>query len=457
MIRIASRAARAAGATAAAGGLRRWASRMPIVQAAAIVAFVTMGCAPSVAQAPRSGAGGVVRAAAVRAASEAGSDAVPMTRAEVFAAVQAKGELGEKLFSERALSGSGKLACASCHSPAHAFGPPNALAVQLGGSDLRRPGYRAVPSLMYLQSVPAFTEHFHDSDDEGDESVDAGPTGGLTWDGRVDARSAQAAIPLTSSFEMDSTPARVAAAVRAAPYADAFRAAFGARVLDDDQAAFRAVGEALSIYEERPSLFAPFSSKYDAYLAGRAKLTDAELRGLRLFEDERKGNCASCHPSAPAKDGSPPLFTDFGLIALGVPRNRALPANRDPKFYDLGACGPWRTDLAGRDEFCGLFRTPTLRNVATRKTFFHNGAFHSLEDVLHFYVERDTHPKRFYSVVAGRVAKFDDLPKRYWGNVNIEPPFDRHPGDEPALDEREIRDVVAFLRTLDDGYGKARQ
>lgn len=117
------------------------------------------------------------------------------TRAQVFAQVKQMTSVGEKMFLDPSLSGSGKLACASCHSPNHAFGPPNALSVQLGGSDLRRPGFRAVPSLRYLQSVPQFTQHFHDSDDEGDESVDAGPTGGLTWDGRVDHGADQARIP----------------------------------------------------------------------------------------------------------------------------------------------------------------------------------------------------------------------------------------------------------------------
>ncbi|WP_436020411.1 cytochrome-c peroxidase [Trinickia sp. LjRoot230] len=415
--------------------LGRWYDRC----AAALAACLLIACSPPAVDAPRPLA---------TAAAEQGG----VTRAAVYASVRKQAAVGERLFSDPSLSGSGKLACASCHSPAHAFGPPNALPVQLGGRDLHQPGYRAVPSLMYLQSVPAFTEHYHDSDDEGDESVDAGPTGGLTWDGRVDARGAQAAIPLLSSFEMDSTPARVAAAVRAAPYADAFHAAFGARKLDDDQAVFDAVLEALAAFQEEPARFSPYTSKYDAYLAGRASLTAAELRGLRLFEDERKGNCASCHPSARAKDGSPPLLTDFGLIALGVPRNRVLAANRDPRFFDLGACGPWRTDLAGRDTFCGLFRTPTLRNVATRHAFFHNGIYRSLEDVLRFYVERDIHPERFYRVAAGRARKFDDLPARYRDNVNTEPPFDRGPGDKPALNEAEIRDVIAFLQTLTDGY-----
>ncbi|TNY05050.1 cytochrome-c peroxidase, partial [Escherichia coli] len=72
--------------------------------------------------------------------------------------------------------------------------------------------------------------------------------------------------------------------------------------------------------------FAPFSSKYDAFLAGQARLNDAELRGLALFNNPAKGNCASCHPSARGSDGSAPLFTDFTFDNLGVPRNTEIPA-----------------------------------------------------------------------------------------------------------------------------------
>ncbi|KAF1051061.1 MAG: Methylamine utilization protein MauG [Burkholderia gladioli] len=317
---------------------------------------------------------------------------------------------------------------------------------------MHQPGFRAVPTLMYLQKVPPFTEHFHDSDEEGDESVDAGPTGGLTWDGRVDHGEDQARIPLTSPFEMASSPAKVAQAVRAASYVGAFRETFGEKVLADDRATFDAVLQALGAFEQSPALFTPYSSKYDAYLDHKATLTAAEMRGLELFNDERKGNCASCHISQRALDGTPPQFSDFGLIAIGVPRNRELKVNRDPAFFDLGACGPERVDLKGRDEFCGLFRTPTLRNVALKQAFFHNGIYHSLDEVLRFYVQRDTNPERFYPVRHGVVQKFDDLPKRYWANLNTEPPFDRKKGEKPALNEAEIQDVIAFLKTLNDGY-----
>ncbi|WP_114814746.1 cytochrome-c peroxidase [Paraburkholderia kururiensis] len=402
--------------------------------------------------AQRTDAPQIVRVTAAAVAAQGGQ-----TRAQVYESVRKMTALGQQLFFDPSLSGSGKLACATCHTPSRAFTPANALSVQLGGSDMHQQGMRAVPTLKYLQSVPAFQAHYHESDDEGDESVDAGPTGGLTWDGRVDRGADQARIPILSPLEMGSSPQKVAAAVKAAPYADQFRDAFGEHIFDNADATFNAVLKALETFEQTPQVFYPYTSKYDAYLAGKTQLTPAELRGLQLFNDEQKGNCASCHVSQRARDGAPPQFSDFGLIAIGVPRNRALAVNRDPHFYDLGACGPERTDLKGRAEFCGLFRTPTLRNVALKKSFFHNGIYHSLEQVLRFYAERDTNPAKFYPVVNGKVQKFDDLPQRYWSNLNTEPPFDRKPGDAPVFNAAEIRDVIAFLNTLTDGWQPSAQ
>jgi cytochrome c peroxidase len=65
-----------------------------------------------------------------------------------------------------------------------------------------------------------------------------------------------------------------------------------------------------------------------------------ETRGLALFNDPAKGNCAHCHISARGADGTPPQFTDYGLAALGVPRNTQIPANGDPSFYDH--VGAWQ-------------------------------------------------------------------------------------------------------------------
>ncbi|MGC1466401.1 MAG: cytochrome c peroxidase [Pseudolabrys sp.] len=382
----------------------------------------------------------------------------PLTRAQAYARAAALATLGRKLFSDPSLSGSGRMACATCHDPAHAFGPPDARPVQYGGKDLKQPGLRAVPSLRYLQAVPQFTEHYFEPEDDGDESIDNGATGGLTWDGRVDRGRKQAEVPLLSPYEMaNDGPADVVAKVRAAKYAGDLQEIFGTGVFDKTGKAFAAIAEALEAYEQSPADFYPYSSKYDAYLAGRVKLSAQESRGLALFNDEAKGNCASCHRSAPDNDGTPPQFTDYGMIAIGVPRNNAIPANADANYFDLGLCGPLRTDLKDRPDYCGLFRTPSLRNVATRKIFYHNGLSHSLREAIAFYVERDTAPGKWYPRNPdGSVRKFDDLPPAYHGNINQEPPFGQKPGDPPRLSDTEIDDVAAFLKTLTDGYVAGR-
>lgn len=381
--------------------------------------------------------------------------AAPMTRVEARRQAAELSALGRDLFFDPTLSGSGRMACATCHDPGHAFAPANALPVQQGGMDLRQPGLRAVPSLQYLQAVPQFTEHFFDSEDEADESVDNGPSGGLMWDGRADSAHAQAEFPLLSPFEMaNATPDQVVADALRAGYGPRLQAIYGPGVVADPQASFAGIAKALEVFQQDYRSFYPYSSKYDAYLAGKATLTPQEARGLELFDEPTKGNCAACHISRRGNDGTPPQFTDFGLIAIGVPRNPAIPANADPAYVDLGLCGPLRTDLRDHADYCGLFRTPTLRNVATRQTFFHNGAFHDLRKVVEFYVQRDTNPERWYPRNAdGSVRKFDDLPAAYHANINLDPPFDRHPGEAPALSASEIDDVVAFLRTLTDGYG----
>ena len=370
----------------------------------------------------------------------------PMPQASALAA------LGAQLFSDPALSASGKIACASCHDPKHDFGPANAQAVQRGGADGRSFGVRAVPSLKYTQNTPPFTEHF--VDDDGDDSVDQGPAGGRTWDGRAQSFHDQARLPLFSSFEMANTDADAVVAKVRTGHAAQFRAVFGDKVFDDAALAFKGVLMALETYQQSPKEFYPYSSKYDAYLKHDAALSAQELRGLAAFNDPEKGNCARCHLSAKIK-GAFPQFTDFGFAAIGAPRNAAIPANADRRYFDLGLCGPLRTDLQDRPEFCGLFRTPSLRNVARRPVFLHNGVFHSLSEVVRFYAERDTKPQQWYPRRAdGRILKFDDLPAAYAANLDTQAPFDRRAGDAPAMSPQDIEDIVVFLQTLSDGYSQ---
>ncbi len=428
--------------------------RMPCRAVAPAVIAAALLIAALAAPRPALSADADTETATAPSAADRAGAAPATTRAAAYAEAKALAAIGARMFRDPRLSGSGKLACASCHDPARAFGPPNGLAVQMGGRDMRQPGVRAVPSLKYLQAVPQFTEHFFDSDDEADESIDNGPTGGLTWDGRADRAGDQARIPLLSPFEMaNAAPEAVIAAARKAGYVTELRHVLPADEMAGNDQIFAALLKALEVYQQDPATFYPYDSKYDAYLAGKAVLTPREQRGLAAFSDPAKGNCSSCHIAERANDGTPPQFTDYGLIAVGLPRNPAIPANRNTAYVDLGLCGPLRIDLKDHPEYCGLFKTPTLRNVATRQVFFHNGVFHSLRDAVAFYASRDTDPGRWYPRKAdGTIDKFNDLPARYQANLNSDPPFDRKPGDKPTLTEAEIDDIVAFLHTLTDGY-----
>jgi acid phosphatase len=359
---------------------------------------------------------------------------------------------GRSLFFDKTLSSSGRLACATCHDPSNAYGPPpGAGPVMTGGPRMDRHGLRAVPSLRYLQNVPRFTRHLYIA--RRDDAEDVGPGGGLAWDGRTDDLEQQALIPLLDSREMANagTP-ELAARLRASAAAAQLRALATPSIWARDEGIAHLAAEAIARYEAEDPSFHPYDSRYDAYLRGEGTLTARELRGLRLFNSADKGNCAECHPSAPGPGGRPPEFTDYRFVAIAVPRNPSIAANEDPSFFDLGLCGPNRTDLSWADaEYCGLFETPSLRNVARRSYFFHNARFGTLDQTLHFYVERDLDPSRWYPRRDGYFEVYDDLPPAYRGNVDhSDPPFDRRAGDAPALNDAEIADVIAFLKTLND-------
>jgi cytochrome c peroxidase len=382
----------------------------------------------------------------------------PVNKAPTSALVQADplAALGRELFFDPSLSASGRIACASCHDPRNAYAPSNSLPLQAGGPFVNRAIFRAVPSLSYvLGHTPNWHQERASSFVERLEDRDNPPFGGFGWDGRFKTLGEQAAFPLLSPQEMaNPSPQVILDKLKHAPYAARLRQIFGPDVLTNPNQALVAVGRALEMFELTDPSFRPFSSKFDAVLDGHATLTTAEQHGLELFNDPQRGNCNSCHTSAVGADGSHPLFTNFQFEALGVPRNSELPANQDRHFYDLGLCGPLRTDQSSVSLYCGLFKTPTLRNVATRGAFFHNARFHTLRQALEFYVQRDTNPERFYpSRANGTPDKFNDLPVIYRGNVDtVDNPLTKHHGDAPAWSPSDIDDVLAFLNTLTDGY-----
>jgi cytochrome c peroxidase len=351
--------------------------------------------------------------------------------------------LGHAIFFDTALSEPPGTSCASCHDPARAFAGNHGSTrgVALGS----RPGHfaqRNTPSVLYLKFVRRLHPHW----EEDAPLVDI--FGGFFWDGRVDSLSELVKQPLLNPDEMNGgSPARLRDKMRSAAYAADLRGEFGDAV-DEPNAALAAMGDAVRAYLLSPEM-SPFSSKYDDYIRGRAAFTPLEARGLALFKDSAKGGCAGCHKlndnlAIPERS----LFTDYGYDAAAPPRNPRLSANRDPGHFDLGLCKRPDTHYHTDDrQFCGTFRTPSLRNVAVRPAFMHNGVFSRLRDVVAFYATRATDPGRWYK--SG--VTFDDVPKEYRQNVNVEKaPYNRHIGQRPALDEAEIDAIVAFLGTLTD-------
>lgn len=365
--------------------------------------------------------------------------------AAVFRPDPALVTLGRRAFFDARLSMPRGQSCASCHDPARAFSatlPASTPGVTQGS----RPGHfslRNPPSLLYVRYVPR--RHFYQDDD----APAASPFGGLFADGRADTLAEQVRGPLLDPNEMNNgTPAGLLRNVNGTDLAPALAAQFGPDVRRDPEALLRALGAALQAYMQSDEM-APFTSRFDDYLRRRTPLTVQETRGLALFKNPDKGNCMSCHTlSDTASRPERSLFTDFGYDAIAVPRNRALPANRDPKHFDNGLC-----DTARRlrwpepTQWCGYLRTPGLRNVAVRQRFMHNGVFSTLRDAVAFYNTRSIDPGKWYR--GGKV--FDDVPAAYRDNINVNsPPMNRKPGMPAALTDGEIDDIVAFLRTLTD-------
>jgi len=349
--------------------------------------------------------------------------------ATVPMAVQAQDDplaaLGELLYFDTNLSEPRGMSCASCHLPEAGFADPDRELPVSRGTHPDRFARRNAPTAAYALFSPAF--HF---DEEEGLYV-----GGQFWDGRAPTLEDQAREPFVDPHEMaNPNLGTVVEKVRRASYADRFDGIYGAGALADDLAAYTRIVNAIAAFE-RTAQFHPFTSKYDYYLVGKVELSEQELLGLKLFEDESKGNCAACHPSQVGEDGSPPLFTDFTYDNLGVPKNGASPFYTQPVEYnpegadavDLGL-----SETTQREEDHGKFKVSTLRNIERTPPYMHNGIFVSLREVVDFYNTRDTSDK--------------------WGpaevpeNVNVEELGDL------GLTNEEVDAIVAFMETLSDGY-----
>lgn len=249
-----------------------------------------------------------------------------------------KAALGQKLFEDPRLSGSGQIACASCHNPELAFGD----GVKTSFGHDRQRGRRNAPTLTVVAwRTPLF------------------------WDGRAASLETQALGPLVDHKEMAADPREVERRLNADPgYRKAFSQAFGARRVTAQDAA-----KALAAYQRT---LKPRSSKWDRVLSqGGRVLTDQELQGLELFQG--KAGCANCHNGPLLSDGK---FHNIGLSFYGR------------KLQDLG-----RFEVSGDPADVGAFLTPSLRGISRTAPYMHNGIFPTLEGAVNFYNEGGARPR----------------------------------------------------------------
>ncbi len=369
-------------------------------------------------------------------------------------------QLGKNLFFDK-ISSPDSMSCADCHAPNVGFTGPVAGINKHGavyrGAVPQRFGNRKPPSAAYATMSPIF--HY----DAGEDLF----IGGNFWDGRATGEvlgnpaADQALGPFLNPVEQNNaSKMAVLEQVASSKYAGLWEEVWGEPVSYENPAEidknYDRIGLAIATYEDSSEVN-QFSSKYDYYLQGEVELTEQEAWGLELFEG--KGLCAECHPSQLGAGGEPPLFTDFTFDNLGVPKNPDNPFySMDTVYLDGGS--PINPDgsawidwgLGGflanhsdpsyqskADENLGKHKVPTLRNVDKRpgnnfpKAFMHNGVFKSLKEVVHFYNTRDveTWP-----------------PAEVMQNINTD-----ELGNLGLTDEEEDA-IVAFMKTLSDGYKK---
>lgn len=338
---------------------------------------------------------------------------------------KSKVELGRQLYLDTSLSKNRTMSCATCHDLDHAMIDPRATSMTLGASlddDNISIGDRNSPTVTYA----AFSPEFHFDEEEWLY------IGGQFYDGRAKNLKEQAKGPFLNSVEMMMPDEEFfMERIKENPkYVAEFKRLYGENIFDDPEKAYDASADAISMFE-KSEIFAPFDSKFDRFLAGKEQLSEAEQRGLELFNGRAK--CNLCHIS----EGPKPLFTDFTYDNLGVPINHALrTANgKGDLFVDEGL---YENPEVQDEELKGSFKVSTLRNIAITGHYMYNGVFKELKTVVHFYNTMDAsgaiNPETGETWEAGEEDN----------NKNI-----KELGDLGLSDQEEM-DLVAFLKTLTD-------
>lgn len=338
--------------------------------------------------------------------------------------------LGAALFFDTGLSKNGNLSCATCHDPERGFSdqrklsPRNAVSL---GDDGHSLGTRNAPTAAYAATVPPFTK-----------KADGSYMGGLFLDGRAHGGLAdQAGGPPLNPVEMEMPDkASVVARLKENPtYVEGLEAVYGKGLFDDADKAYAAMTEAIATYE-RTDTFSTFDSRYDRYLRGEVKFTDQEELGRVLFFSQQFTNCATCHAIKGPKGYEDATFSDNRYFNIGVPANPAL----KPAAPDLGLGGVLEGDEA--EAQAGKFRVPTLRNVAVTGPYMHNGVFKDLRTVVLFY-------NKYNSIRKSR--QIDPETGAAWAPPEVADTVAMTELKQgPALDDKRIDALVAFLKTLTD-------
>lgn len=333
----------------------------------------------------------------------------------------AKIALGKAIFNDTNLSNPIGQSCASCHSPEKGFSDPQNRGISEGAVATIF-GNRNAPSLAYNIFSPS---RYYNSEDETF-------VGGLFLDGRSPNLQEQFIHPMVNPLEMNNnTTQDIVSKIKKSSYYLKMVEIYGNSSFESDILSY--VADALMKFQISEEVN-PFTSKYDYYLEGRASFTLEEKKGLALFEG--KALCAQCHITEPDPIQRKVLFTDFTYDNIGVPKNLKNPFYTQSSnvaglnYIDLGIGA-----IVSQSSNNGKFRVPTLRNIALTFPYFHNGSLKTLEEVVHFYNVRDTKTGEFGTPEVQQNINTDEL-----GNLK--------------LTDEEEQNLVAFLKTLTDGYHK---
>jgi len=252
----------------------------------------------------------------------------------------------------------------------------------------------------------------------------------------------QAGGPPTNPIEM-GMPDKVSVVSRLQKnplYHEAFTKLFGSQIFTKPSMVYAAMTECIAAFEAT-NYFSPFDSKYDRYLKGKYQLTDQEELGRTLFFSKQFTNCNLCHQLKRLPGAEKETFSNYEYHNIGVPINEKvrLVNGKGLRHIDRGLLENPKVD---NFEASGKFKVPTLRNVAVTGPYMHNGVFKDLRTVVLFYNKYNSKSeKRQINPETGHIWRQPEVKE----NVSV-----KELKTGPAMDDKRIDALVAFMATLTD-------